>query len=166
MYIYTLWFPVYVYITYLSFMFIFCSFFVDTYKILPLIQMYKRFNFKPMTAYHIHLDLFIYYLDSGYLFRSISCRHWCFLYKMSQHLKTCFTIFKIVYLLDFIQSFLLMTSKRQVKFLTHLSISLIFLAQFFMFSIFLLSGDIETNSGQCVKNSLDIIHINRRSIRN
>ena len=59
-----------------------------------------------------------------------------------------------------------MTLKRQVRFLTVLSISLNLLVQFFMFSFILLSGDIETNPGPCVENSLDIVHINIRSIRN
>ena len=80
--------------------------------------------------------------------------------------RTCFTIFKLAYLLDFIQSLLLMALKRRVRFLSHLSIWLNFFVQFFMFSIILLSGDIETNPGPCVENSLDIIHINIRSIRN
>ena len=35
-----------------------------------------------------------------------------------------------------------------------------------MFSIIVLSGDIETNPGPYIENSLDNIHINIRSIKN
>ena len=59
--VYTLFCFQFMYISRNFFMFIFCSFCVDTYKILPYIQMYKRFNSKPLAAYLKHFDLFIYY---------------------------------------------------------------------------------------------------------
>lgn len=79
--------------------------------------------------------------------------------------KSYFTIFKLAYLLYAVQS-LLFKTKQLFKFLSNWSITFNFCAQIFIFCVLLLSGDIETNPGPSAENSLDIMHINIRSIRN
>lgn len=74
-------------------------------------------------------------------------------------------ILNLAYMIEFIM-FICTVLKQKCKIMLSRTLEINFFVQFFIFNVLLLSGDIETNPGPSNAHSLDILHLNVRSIRN